>query len=154
MPGHIYIPGNIGVVGRSGTLGYEAADQMKALGIGISTSVGIGGDPINGSSHRDIMEIFEQDSETKVVIMIGEIGGPQEVEAGLFAKENMSKPVVAYIAGLTAPKGRRMGHAGAIISSSGESAAEKVEMLQELGVTIAPTPSAMGETVAKVLASL
>jgi malate-CoA ligase subunit alpha len=127
---------------------------MKALGIGISTSVGIGGDPINGSSRRDIMEIFEQDSETKVVIMIGEIGGPQEVEAGLFGKENMSKPVVAYIAGLTAPKGRRMGHAGAIISSSGESAAEKVEMLQELGVTIAPTPSAMGETVAKVLASL
>ncbi len=154
MPGHIFQPGEVGVVGRSGTLGYEAADQMKALGIGISTSVGIGGDPINGSSHRDIMEIFEQDSETKVVIMIGEIGGPQEVEAGLFAKENMSKPVIAYIAGLTAPKGRRMGHAGAIISSSGESAAEKVEILQELGVTIAPTPSAMGETVAKVLASL
>lgn len=154
MPGHIFQPGEVGVVGRSGTLGYEAADQMKTLGIGISTSVGIGGDPINGSSHRDIMEIFEQDSETKVVIMIGEIGGPQEVEAGLFSKENMSKPVIAYIAGLTAPKGRRMGHAGAIISSSGESAAEKVEMLQDYGVVIAPTPSAMGETVAKVLASL
>lgn len=154
MPGHIYMPGNVGIVGRSGTLGYEAADQMKRLGIGISTSVGIGGDPINGSSHRDIFEKFEQDPETKVVLMIGEIGGPQEVDAGMFAKEHMSKPVVAYIAGLTAPKGRRMGHAGAIISSAGESAAEKVEMLQDLGVTIAPTPSAMGETVAKVLAKL
>jgi malate-CoA ligase subunit alpha len=154
MPGHIYIPGNVGIVGRSGTLGYEAADQMKRLGIGVSTSVGIGGDPINGSSHRDILERFEQDPETKVVVMIGEIGGPQEVEAGIFAKEHMSKPLVAYIAGLTAPKGRRMGHAGAIISSAGESAAEKVEMLKELGVTIAPTPAAMGETVAKVLAKL
>ena len=154
MPGHIYIPGNVGIVGRSGTLGYEAADQLKALGIGVSSSVGIGGDPINGSSHRDILERFEADPETKAIIMIGEIGGPQEVEAGLFAKENMKKPVVAYIAGLTAPKGRRMGHAGAIISSSGESAAEKVELLQQLGVTIAPTPSAMGETVARVLANL
>jgi malate-CoA ligase subunit alpha len=154
MPGHIYIPGNVGIVGRSGTLGYEAADQMKSLGIGVSTSVGIGGDPINGSSHRDILEKFETDPETKVVVMIGEIGGPQEVEAGLFAKEHMSKPLVAYIAGLTAPKGRRMGHAGAIISSLGESAAEKVEMLKELGVTIAPTPAAMGETVARVLAGL
>ena len=142
MPGHIYMPGNVGIVGRSGTLGYEAADQMKSLGIGVSTSVGIGGDPINGSSHRDIMEEFEKDNETKVVLMIGEIGGPQEVEAGQFAKDHMSKPVVAYIAGLTAPKGRRMGHAGAIISSSGESAAEKVAALEELGVTIAPTPSA------------
>ncbi len=154
MPGHIYKAGNVGIVGRSGTLGYEAADQMKNLNIGISTSVGIGGDPINGSSHRDILEKFEQDPETKVVVMIGEIGGPQEVEAGVFFKENMSKPLVAYIAGLTAPKGRRMGHAGAIISSSGESAAEKVERLKELGVTIAPTPSAMGETVAKVLSKL
>lgn len=154
MPGHIYKEGVVGIVGRSGTLGYEAADQLKELGIGISTSVGIGGDPINGSSHRDILEKFEQDDETKVVIMIGEIGGPQEVEAGIYANKYMSKPVVAYIAGLTAPKGRRMGHAGAIISSAGEGAAEKVEMLLDLGVTIAPTPSAMGETVAKVLAKL
>ena len=154
MPGHIYKAGDVGIVGRSGTLGYEAADQMKELGIGISTSVGIGGDPINGSSHRDIFEKFEQDDDTKVVLMIGEIGGPQEVDAGVFAKEHMSKPVVAYIAGLTAPKGRRMGHAGAIISSAGESAAEKVEMLQDLGVTISPTPSAMGKTVAKILAKL
>ena len=154
MPGHIYIPGNVGIVGRSGTLGYEAADQMKRLGIGISSSVGIGGDPINGSSHRDILEKFEHDPETKVVVMIGEIGGPQEVEAGLFAKEHMSKPVVAYIAGLTAPEGRRMGHAGAIISSAGESAAEKVAILKELGVIICPTPAAMGATVAAVLAKM
>lgn len=154
MPGHIYQQGEVGIVGRSGTLGYEAADQLKELGIGISTSVGIGGDPINGSSHRDIFEKFEQDDETKVVMMIGEIGGPQEVEAGVYASQNMKKPVIAYIAGLTAPKGRRMGHAGAIISSAGESAAEKVEMLQDLGVTISPTPSAMGETVAKILAKL
>jgi malate-CoA ligase subunit alpha len=154
MPGHIYQSGIVGIVGRSGTLGYEAADQLKGLGIGISTSVGIGGDPINGSSHRDIFEKFEQDDETKVIVMIGEIGGSQEVDAGVYAKDNMSKPVGAYIAGLTAPKGRRMGHAGAIISSAGESAAEKVEMLQDLGITIAPTPSAMGETVAKVVAKL
>ena len=154
MPGHIYMPGNVGIVGRSGTLGYEAADQMKRLGIGISTSVGIGGDPINGSSHRDILVKFEQDTETKVILMIGEIGGPQEVEAGLFAKEHMSKPVVAYIAGLTAPEGRRMGHAGAIISSAGEGAAEKVAILKELGVIICPTPAAMGSTVAAVLAKM
>jgi len=154
MPGHIYIPGNVGIVGRSGTLGYEAADQLKRLGIGVSTSVGIGGDPINGSSHLNIFGHFEQDPETKVVLMIGEIGGPQEVEAGQFAKEHMKKPVVAYIAGLTAPEGRRMGHAGAIISSVGESAAEKVARLKELGVTICPTPAAMGSTVAQVLAKL
>ncbi len=154
MPGHIYLPGHVGIVGRSGTLGYEAADQMKRLGIGVSTSVGIGGDPINGSSHRDILEKFEQDPETKVILMIGEIGGPQEVEAGLFAKEHMTKPVIAYIAGLTAPEGRRMGHAGAIISSAGESAAEKVALLKDLGVVICPTPAAMGDTVAAVLAAM
>jgi malate-CoA ligase subunit alpha len=154
MPGHIYMQGNVGIVGRSGTLGYEAADQMKRLGIGISSSVGIGGDPINGSSHRDVLEKFEQDPETKVVLMIGEIGGPQEVEAGLYAKEYMTKPVVAYIAGLTAPEGRRMGHAGAIISSADEGAAEKVAMLKELGVIICPTPAAMGATVAEVLARI
>ncbi len=154
MPGHIYMQGNVGIVGRSGTLGYEAADQMKRLGIGISTSVGIGGDPINGSSHRDILEKFEQDPETEAVVMIGEIGGPQEIEAGIFAKAHMTKPLVAYIAGLTAPEGRRMGHAGAIISSAGESAAEKVAVLKELGVTICPTPAAMGATVAEVLAGL
>jgi malate-CoA ligase subunit alpha len=154
MPGHIYIQGNVGIVGRSGTLCYEAADQMRTLGIGISTSVGIGGDPIIGSSHRDILQRFEEDVETRVVIMIGEIGGPQEVEAGIFAKEHMSKPLIAYIAGLTAPEGRRMGHAGAIISSVGESAAEKVAVLKDLGVIICPTPAAMGDTVAEVLARM
>ena len=147
MPGHIYTKGKVGIVGRSGTLGYEAAQQLKNLNIGISTSVGIGGDPINGSSFRDVLEKFEQDEETKAVLMIGEIGGPQEVEAGKFAKDNMSKPVVAYIAGLTAPKGRVMGHAGAIVSAYGESAVEKVELLKECGVAISKNPSVMGETV-------
>ena len=147
MPGHIYKEGKVGIIGRSGTLGYEAAQQLKNLNIGISTSVGIGGDPINGSSFKDILEKFEQDEETKVVLMIGEIGGPQEVNAGRFAKENMSKPLVAYIAGLTAPKGRVMGHAGAIVSAYGESAVEKVELLKECGVIISRNPSVMGETV-------
>ena len=147
MPGHIYKEGKVGIIGRSGTLGYEAAQQLKNLNIGISTSVGIGGDPINGSSFKDILEKFEQDKETKLVLMIGEIGGPQEVNAGRFAKENMSKPLVAYIAGLTAPKGRVMGHAGAIVSAYGESAVEKVELLKECGVMISPNPSVMGETV-------
>ena len=151
MPGHIYLQGGVGIVGRSGTLGYEAAQQMKDLNIGVSTSVGIGGDPINGSSFKDMLEKFEEDDQTKVVLMIGEIGGPQEVEAGKFAKDNMSKPVVAYIAGLTAPKGRVMGHAGAIVSAYGESALEKVEILKECGITISKNPSAMGETVAKII---
>jgi malate-CoA ligase subunit alpha len=151
MPGHIYKEGKVGIIGRSGTLGYEAAQQLKNLGIGISTSVGIGGDPINGSSFKDIMEKFEEDKNTEAVLMIGEIGGPQEVAAGKFAKENMSKPVIAYIAGLTAPKGRVMGHAGAIVSAYGESAVEKVELLEECGVIISKNPSVMGETVKQVL---
>jgi malate-CoA ligase subunit alpha len=152
MPPHIYMPGRVGIVGRSGTLGYEAAAQMKALGIGVSTSVGIGGDPINGSSFRDILDLFEADPDTDAVMMIGEIGGPQEAEAAAFARDHMTKPVVAYIAGLSAPKGRKMGHAGAIISAFGESAQEKVEILSAAGITVAPTPSAMGETMARVLA--
>ena len=151
MPGHIYAEGNVGIVARSGTLGYEGASQMKAEGIGISSSIGIGGDPINGSSHRDILELFEADPNTKAVLMIGEIGGPQEAEAAEYFKENMTKPLVAYIAGLTAPKGRRMGHAGAIVSGKGESAAEKVEMLREAGVVVAPNPSELGSTMAKVM---
>lgn len=151
MPGHIYVPGRVGIVGRSGTLGYEAASQMMAAGIGVSTSVGIGGDPINGSSFRDILELFEQDSETDAIVMIGEIGGPQEAAAAAWARENMSKPLIAYIAGLSAPKGRRMGHAGAIISAFGESAQEKVEILKEAGVHISPTPSQFGETVRGIL---
>jgi succinyl-CoA synthetase alpha subunit len=151
MPGHIYQPGHVGIVGRSGTLGYEAAAQMKELGIGVSTSVGIGGDPINGSSFRDILELFEKDPETHAVVMIGEIGGPQEAEAAEFVRKHMSKPVIAYIAGLSAPKGRKMGHAGAIISAFGESANEKVEILREVGVAISPTPAEIGSTVATVL---
>ncbi len=152
MPGHIYKRGTVGIVGRSGTLGYEAASQMLELGIGVSTSVGIGGDPINGSSFRDILELFEADSETTAIMMIGEIGGPQEAEAAEFVREHMTKPVIAYIAGLTAPKGRRMGHAGAIISAFGESASEKVEILRGAGVAVAPSPAELGISVAKVLA--
>ena len=151
MPGHIYKQGRIGIISRSGTLGYEAAQQLKNLNIGVSTSVGIGGDPINGSSFRDVIEKFEEDYETDAVLMIGEIGGPQEVAAGEFAKENMKKPVIAYIAGLTAPKGRVMGHAGAIVSAYGESAIEKVEILKECGIEISKNPSVMGDTVKLVL---
>ncbi|MGD8421370.1 MAG: succinate--CoA ligase subunit alpha [Gammaproteobacteria bacterium] len=154
MPGHIYMPGNVGLIGRSGTLGYEAASQMKAEGIGISTSVGIGGDPINGSAFRDHLERFEEDPETRLVVMIGEIGGPQEAEAAAFAHDHMQKPVLAYIAGLTAPKGRTMGHAGAIVTSSGESAAEKVELLRAAGVGIIDRPSEFGSAVARALADL
>ena len=151
MPPAIYMRGHVGIVARSGTLGYESASQMKTLGIGVSTSVGIGGDPIIGSSFRDILELFEADSETNAVMMIGEIGGPQEAEAAAYVQEQMTKPVVAFVAGLSAPKGRQMGHAGAIISAFGESAQEKVEILQEVGITVAPNPSAMGVTMADVL---
>ena len=151
MPGHIYRRGNVGIVSRSGTLGYEAAAQMNALRIGLTTSVGIGGDPINGSSFLDHLRLFEQDSETEAVVMIGEIGGPQEAEASKWVKENMTKPVVGYVAGLTAPKGRRMGHAGAIISTAGDSAAEKAEIMKSYGLTVAPSASELGSTVAKVL---
>ncbi|GJE73444.1 MULTISPECIES: succinate--CoA ligase subunit alpha [Methylorubrum] len=152
MPGHIYLPGKVGVISRSGTLGYEAAAQMMALGIGISTSVGIGGDPINGSSFLDHLALFEQDPETEAVLMIGEIGGPQEAEASAWIKENFSKPVIGFVAGLTAPKGRRMGHAGAIISATGDSAAEKAEIMRSYGLTVAPDPGSFGQTVADVLA--
>ena len=152
MPGHIYLKGNVGVISRSGTLGYEAASQMKALGLGISTSVGIGGDPINGSSFLDHLALFEKDPETEAVLMIGEIGGPQEAEASAWIKENFSKPVIGFVAGLTAPKGRRMGHAGAIISATGDSAAEKAEIMKSYGLTVAPDPGSFGQTVADVLA--
>ena len=151
MPPHIYMPGRVGIIGRSGTLGYEAASQMKALGVGVSTSVGIGGDPINGSSFKDILQLFQNDPDTDAVMMIGEIGGPQEAEAAAWAQTHMTKPIVAYIAGLSAPKGRKMGHAGAIISAFGESAQEKVEILSAAGITVAPNPSTMGETMAHVL---
>ncbi len=151
MPGHIYLQGNVGIIGRSGTLGYEAAAQLKELGLGVSTSVGIGGDPINGSSFKDILKWFENDPETEVIAMIGEIGGPQEAEAADYIKNHVTKPVVAYVAGLTAPKGRTMGHAGAIISAFGESASEKVEILSAAGVTVAENPAVIGETIAGVI---
>ena len=151
MPGHIYMQGNVGLIGRSGTLGYEAASQMKELGIGISTGVGIGGDPINGSSFVEILRNFEKDDETEAVMIIGEIGGPQEAAAAEYFQKHMSKPMAAYIAGLTAPPGRLMGHAGAIVNATGESAAEKGEILQDAVVLVAPTPSDMGATMEKLL---
>ena len=152
MPGHIYEKGPVGIVSRSGTLGYEAASQLKELGMGVSTSVGIGGDPINGSSFRDIIELFENDDDTEIITLIGEIGGPQEAEAADFIRDHVSKPVVAYVAGLTAPKGRTMGHAGAIISAFGESASEKVEILSAAGVTVAEHPGSIGETIVATMA--
>jgi malate-CoA ligase subunit alpha len=152
MPGHIYKTGSVGLVTRSGTLGYEAASQMKDLGIGVSSSIGIGGDPVNGSSFLDILSLFEQDPETEAVMMIGEIGGPQEAEAAMWVKEYMTKPVVGYVAGLTAPKGRRMGHAGAIISAFGDTAAEKAEIMRSLGLSVAPSPAELGQAMAEALA--
>jgi malate-CoA ligase subunit alpha len=151
MPSNIYLRGSVGIVSRSGTLGYEAASQMAAVGIGVSTSVGIGGDPINGSSFLDILTLFEQDPDTDAVLMIGEIGGPQEAEAAQWVKDNMSKPVVGYVAGLSAPTGRRMGHAGAIISAFGDSASEKAEIMRASGLMVAPSPAELGSTMATVL---
>src|SRR3989442_580616 len=152
MPGHIYTRGSVGIVTRSGTLGYEAASQMQALGVGITTSVGIGGDPINGSSFVDILALFEADPETDAVMLIGEIGGPQEADAALFVRDHMTKPVIGYVAGLTAPRGRRMGHAGAIISAFGDTAAEKAEIMRSAGLVVAPSPAELGSTVAEALA--
>ena len=129
MPSHIYTPGRIGVVSRSGTLNYEAVQQMSALGMGQSTSVGIGGDPVNGTDFVTVLRAFEEDPETEAVIMIGEIGGPQEVDAARWAKENMSKPVVGFVAGVSAPPGRRMGHAGAIISGQADTANAKMDLM-------------------------
>ncbi len=154
MPSNIYQRGTVGIVSRSGTLGYEAAAQMKALGIGITTSVGIGGDPINGSSFLDHLALFNNDPETKAVVMIGEIGGQQEAEAAAWVQANMKKPVVGYVAGLTAPKGRRMGHAGAIISAAGDTAAEKAEIMRAHGLFVAPSAAELGATVAKALAKV
>ena len=151
MPGHIYNKGSIGIVSRSGTLGYEAAEQVSNVGLGVSTSVGIGGDPINGSSFLDHMQLFNSDKDTEAVIMIGEIGGPQEAEAAAWVKDNMNKPVVGYVAGLTAPKGRRMGHAGAIISKAGDSALEKSEIMKSLGITVATSANDFGSAIKQAL---
>ncbi|HIJ82001.1 MAG TPA: succinate--CoA ligase subunit alpha [Desulfuromonadales bacterium] len=150
MPGYIHKPGKVGVVSRSGTLTYEAVWQLTAIGLGQSTCVGIGGDPVNGTNHLDVMRLFEMDPKTEAVIMIGEIGGTSEEEAARFVKDHMSKPVAAYIAGVTAPPGKRMGHAGAIISGGKGTATEKVAILEECGISVAASPAEMAQALMKV----
>jgi len=144
MPGHIHKKGRVGVVSRSGTLTYEAVAQLTELGIGQSSAVGIGGDPINGLKHIDVMKLFNDDPETDAVIMIGEIGGPDEAEAARWCKEHMKKPVVGFIAGVTAPPGKRMGHAGALISGGADTADAKLAIMEECGFTVTRNPSEMG----------
>jgi succinyl-CoA synthetase alpha subunit len=151
MPGHIHRQGHVGVVSRSGTLTYEAVGQLSALGIGQSTCIGIGGDPIIGTSFVDILRLFNEDPETHGIVMIGEIGGTAEEEAAAFIKANVEKPVVGFVAGRTAPPGRRMGHAGAIISGGKGTAADKIAALQAAGIAVAESPALIGETLKKSL---
>lgn len=151
MPGHIHREGNIGVVSRSGTLTYEAVGQLTALGLGQSSAIGIGGDPIVGTTHVDALRLFQEDDETTGIVMIGEIGGTAEEEAAAFAKENVTKPIVAFIAGQTAPPGRRMGHAGAIIAGGKGTAAEKMKALGEAGIHVVKSPADIGQAMKDAL---
>ena len=150
MPGYIHKPGKVGVVSRSGTLTYEAVWQLTCLGLGQSTCVGIGGDPVNGTNHLDVLRLFEADPDTEAVIMIGEIGGTSEEEGAYFVREHMTKPVAAYIAGITAPPGKRMGHAGAIISGGKGTATEKVSVLRECGISVADSPAEMAQALLRI----
>ncbi len=151
MPGHIHREGRVGVVSRSGTLTYEAVGQLTALGLGQSTAIGIGGDPIVGTTHVDALALFEMDQETAGIVMIGEIGGTAEEEAAAFAKANVTKPIVAFIAGQTAPPGRRMGHAGAIIAGGKGTAAEKMAALQDAGIHVVNSPADIGQAMKELL---
>ncbi len=151
MPSHIYSPGRIGVVSRSGTLNYEAVSQMTKLGLGQSTCVGIGGDPVNGTDFTTVLEAFEADDDTDVVVMIGEIGGPQEVEAARWAATSLSKPLVAFVSGMSAPRGRRMGHAGAVIAGDSDTAAAKLDAIEALGHYTVRNPAEIGDTVLRAL---
>ncbi|MBO6937794.1 MAG: succinate--CoA ligase subunit alpha [Deltaproteobacteria bacterium] len=151
MPGHIHMPGNVGVVSKSGTLTYEAVGQLTALNMGQTSAIGIGGDPINGTGFIEILEMFQEDDATEGVILIGEIGGAAEEEAAAWIKENFTKPVAGFIAGRTAPPGKRMGHAGAIVSGGKGTAKAKIEALEDAGVKVAPTPSDMGTTMKSLL---
>jgi succinyl-CoA synthetase alpha subunit len=154
MVGEIHLPGSVGVISRSGTLTYDVVSQLTSLGIGQSTCVGIGGDALPGSTFVDILKLFQADQDTKAVVLIGEIGGTMEQEAAEFISHKMTKPVVAFVAGSTAPPGKRMGHAGAIITGSAGSASEKIKALSQAGATIAPTPAEIGLTTKKVLENL
>ena len=151
MPGHIFKKGNVGLISKSGTLTYEASNQVVKEGLGITTAVGIGGDPIIGLSYKELLPMFEADPETEAIVMIGEIGGDLEIQAAKLIKEQITKPVIAFIAGQTAPKGKRMGHAGAIVSGSAGTAKEKMEALEAAGVTVVVSPADIGKAIAKVL---